>query len=255
MEQEEQPEGLYDFLYRDNSRIASYYSQIFKGHLSSIEETESARQVLEKSGKVNAAVLSGYNTISKEKIDSAKRTIDPRDLITTDILSYLINNNRISQSPESALNGSLILGFGTLLFADRFMLETAVTAFEGAIQGRAKTHEGRTQQQGVKILKSILSKVIFPSAFLIRSSENTYLAGTIKDEGMEEPISTYYLRHGTAGLPEVYVIGVKEVPTYSFQLPDAQLLGVAQTAAQFLRDMVFPKDAIIVTPIALFRKL
>ena len=40
MEQEEEVVTLYDFLYRDLSRIASYYAQIFHGRLSGLEETD-----------------------------------------------------------------------------------------------------------------------------------------------------------------------------------------------------------------------
>lgn len=51
------------------------------------------------------------------------------------------------------------------------------------------------------------------------------------------------------------MIGIKEVPSPSFTLPDTVLLGAAQQAAQGLSDMLFPSLAIKVTPIALFRKL
>ncbi len=51
------------------------------------------------------------------------------------------------------------------------------------------------------------------------------------------------------------MVGVKEVPSASFKLPDSQLFGAGQQMAQALSDMLFPPDAIRITPIALFRKL
>lgn len=81
------------------------------------------------------------------------------------------------------------------------------------------------------------------------------MAGTIKESGMEEPISSYYFKHGTAGLADVYLVGIKETPTLSFSLPNTQLMGAGQQAAQALSDLVFPPEAIRVTPIALFREL
>ena len=41
MEQDAQTDVLYDFLYRDSSRITSYYAQIFGGHLTTVQNTES----------------------------------------------------------------------------------------------------------------------------------------------------------------------------------------------------------------------
>jgi hypothetical protein len=81
------------------------------------------------------------------------------------------------------------------------------------------------------------------------------VVGTIKEAGMEEPISTYYVKHGTAGLSSVYLVGIKEIPSPAFVLPEGPLISGAHAAAQALSDMMFPKDTIRVTPLALFRKL
>jgi hypothetical protein len=62
-------------------------------------------------------------------------------------------------------------------------------------------------------------------------------------------------KHGTAGLSDVYLIALKEVPSPAFTLPEGDFISAGQTAAQFLADAMFPKDGIRVTPIALFRKL
>jgi hypothetical protein len=72
---------------------------------------------------------------------------------------------------------------------------------------------------------------------------------------MEEPITSYYFRHGTAGLADVYLIGIKETPTKKFITPSNQFIGIAQQGAQMLSDLLFPSDAIRVTPVTLFRKL
>jgi len=100
-----------------------------------------------------------------------------------------------------------------------------------------------------------LQKISLPSAFILQTSEGTQVVGTIKEAGMEEAISNYYFKHGTAGLSDVYMVGVKEVPSSSFKLPDSQLFSAGQQMAQALSDMLFPPDAIRITPIALFRKL
>lgn len=50
MERDAQTDVLYDFLYRDSSRITSYYAQIFGGHLTTVQDTESERDSKDKGG-------------------------------------------------------------------------------------------------------------------------------------------------------------------------------------------------------------
>jgi hypothetical protein len=69
------------------------------------------------------------------------------------------------------------------------------------------------------------------------------------------PEKSDYFKHGTAGLAEVYVIGIKEFPSGAFSLPQTQLIGTGQQAAQVLSNLLFPSEAIRVIPLAFFRKL
>jgi hypothetical protein len=69
------------------------------------------------------------------------------------------------------------------------------------------------------------------------------------------PEKSDYFKHSTAGLAEVYVIDIKEIPSGAFSLPQTQLIGAGQQAAQVLRNLLFPSEAIRVTPLAFFRKL
>ncbi|SRR6266496_1241324 len=100
-----------------------------------------------------------------------------------------------------------------------------------------------------------LKKLEVPSAFILETDHGTQLVGTLKDEGMQEPISTYYFKHGTAGLNGTFIIGIKEEPAIGFTLPEEQVFGASQAAAQALSSMFFPAGSIKLTPIAIFRKL
>lgn len=70
MEQIEQLDVLYDFLYRDSNRIASYYAQIFHGHLSSMEKSTSERRNTDTSGKVDLHVISADKKITNETLEA-----------------------------------------------------------------------------------------------------------------------------------------------------------------------------------------
>ncbi len=49
---------------------------------------------------------------------------------------------------------------------------------------------------------------------------------------MEEPIPSYYFKHGTSGLSGVYVMGIKEQPSLTVSLPDTGLIGTGRSVAQ-----------------------
>lgn len=108
MESDAQPGELYDFLYRDSSRINSYYAQMFGGLLSSLEQGVSKRSSVDSTVKANVAVVSGDVKSTRENQESDKRSVVPHDLTTTDVLSALVERNLISYNIPDAQHGSLI---------------------------------------------------------------------------------------------------------------------------------------------------
>lgn len=258
MEPGEHPAALYDFLYRDSGRMASYYAQIFSGRLSSLEQTDSERTSEDKGAKLDIHIAAGDLKHTRETSRMAKRVIDPHDVLTTDVLSYLQDSGHLEPSVVEAAHGDLVLTHGTLVLIDRAMAELAVLSFDLMIseeERKPKTKQNQAVLQGMRFIRDFLPQLTLPSAFVLQGSDGCQVAGTIKEEGMEEPISSYYFKHGAAGLADVYLVGIKETPSESFTLPNTQLIGVGQQAAQALSDMLFPPEAIRVTPIALFRKL
>lgn len=151
-----------------------------------------------------------------------------------------------------------MLAQGTLVFMDRSMAELAVLSIDITVseeERKPKAQQNREVLQQIKFIKGFLSKLFLPSAFLLLTEDGSQIAGTIKEEGMEEPIASYYFKHGTAGLSDVYLVGIKEMPSESFTIPNTQLIGAGRQAAQALSDMMFRPEAVRVTPVALFRKL
>lgn len=253
-----EPLSLYDFLYRDAGRMASYYAQIFSGRLSSLEQTDSERTSEDKGAKLNIQVASGDLKHTRETSHMAKRTIDPHDVVTTDVLAFLQQNSHIEPSVVEAAHGALILTHGTLVFIDRSMAELAVLSFDLMIteeERKPKAKQDLASLHGMRFIRELLPQLSIPSAFVMQGSDGSQVAGTIKEDGMEEPIASYYFKYGAAGLSDVYLIGIKETPSEAFTLPSTQLIGAGQQAAQALTDMLFPPEAIRVTPLALFRKL
>lgn len=258
MADDEPPVALYDFLYKDSQRIDSYYAQIFRGLLTSVEDSKTEHQTLSRQTKVGAAVVSGQIQTNSDTLTGSKSSVAPHDMATTDMLAYLIANDHLGQRVQEAGHGALILAKGTLVFVDRLMAEFAVTSLRIATEQERK--KPAREQNKVLIQQStmtvdFLSQVKIPSAYLFVLDDGAQIVGTIKDDGMQEPISTYYFKHGMAGLADVYLIGIKERASPGLTLPPTGLVSLMQQGGQGLSDMLFPHDAIRVTPIALFRKL
>src|SRR5260370_25709548 len=100
------------------------------------------------------------------------------------------------------------------------------------------------------VIGAFLKAIALPSAFLFKTNDQILVAGTIKEAGMEEPISSYYFKHGEAGLGDINLIGIRERPATHFTQPNTDLITASRGVSQSLTDMLFPKDAIRMTPLA-----
>jgi hypothetical protein len=256
-EPDEQADVLYDFLYRDAGRLSSYYAQLFSGRLASLEETEADTRRKSRDAGLDLAIVSGDIGSAHETQRATKRVIDPHDLITIDVLVQLLEGGQVSEDVKSAPHGSLVIASGILVFIDKHIIEVAIGAIEAAMATytKAQKQELGLTPQVAQAARKLIPKLDIPSAFLLTTKANLRIVGTIKELGMEELISTYYFKHGSAGLSDVYAVGIKEIPSSSSTLLTESLLATGQTIAQSLTDLIFPKEAIRITPLALFRKL
>jgi hypothetical protein len=199
--QDEQTGALYDFLYKDSGRVASYYAQIFGGRLASLERTDSDLERKSQTAGVNVHVAKGDVGTANEIQASTKSIIDPHDLVTTDVLSWIMQNGQVRDDVTDAPHGSLVKAYGTLVFVDKYMIEVALVGLEIAAEEKpeARTPEEKSRAKSFENLKKILAKIVLPSAFVVLTETGIQIAGTVKESGMEEPISTYYFKHGTIG--------------------------------------------------------
>jgi hypothetical protein len=258
MEQNEPQAELYDFLYKDVSRLSSYYAQIFRGRLVSIEETDSTQDASEENAKLSVKVVEGGLKTTSQILTSLKRVIDPHDIATADVLSHLVESRQANQSLKESKHGELILIKGAIVFIDQLILEGARIAMEHEIDRYKRLPEEEIDSDLLaqhEIGMKLFNKLTMPSAFLLHMEDGALAGGIIKEAGMDEPILSYYVKHGTYGLSDVYLVGIKEQPTSTFTIQADQMFGVAQQVAESLSQLVFPKDTYRVTPIAIFRKL
>lgn len=187
---------LYDFLYRDSNRLASYSAQIWGGVTQSIEKTGSSRRADDKRTQVgNAVVVVHEEKLSKETGEVNRETSLPHDVVSSDILSHLLQSGRVVRDVATAPHGSLVLAQGTRVFLDRDLIRTAALITSDAADrddGKFDVGEGAEAGQ-ITVnfsLQQLFKNFDFPSAFLLQQSPEVQVCGTLKDQGMEEPIST-----------------------------------------------------------------
>ncbi len=256
-DQNEQTVDLFDFLYRDNDRIASYYAQLFSGNLMGIRKDKSAAQKGTIDGELNVKVAKGGASMVNEISEGLAETIDPHDMRTIDVLSTLRKD--VISDHKNAPHHSIVLLSGTLFLIDRYVLEIADIAVTSALDAekkKPKKQQDRASMDTMNLMKKILPQMTLPSAFILAMDTGEQACGTIKDTGLEETIASYYFKYGSSGIPKVAVIGIKETPTSLIAgVPSAEFLTAARSAAEALSGLIFTSDAIRITPVAIFRKI
>lgn len=140
--EDEQPRELYDFLYRDQERIASYYAQIWNGRLLSVEEVSSESEQSEEGLKGDVKVAAVESKISSAYQFQNTRTLDMHDAATVDLLLRLT-----AQRAERGIMGSIRAFSGTCFFLDRNILKFAGPAIELAAQQRPSRQQQKNQSR------------------------------------------------------------------------------------------------------------
>lgn len=195
-------------------------------------------------------------TISSEKShgEAIRQTIDPHDQVVIDVLSHLVENGFIQSDASIANAGSVVLVTGRLFLLDRFILKLADPWFEQHIKDLKRA--GRSGDVATfTLVKNVLKSLELPSHFLLRSADGNVFTGTIKEAGLEEPISAFYFKHGHAGLDNIHLIGIKEDSTGEVFLEGQSLMTVGREVAKAMSSLIMPPDSTKVMPLAIFRKI
>ena len=250
---------LLDFIYRDPSRIASLYAQLFGGHLLSAESVTTSRIADEKSSGVSAGLIKGDLKHINDRSDGRKEVITPHDLLLSDLIVRLIADGYVCGDSAGAANGSLIRACGSLSFGDASLMQQAVEiahSMDALTNELVSSSTGKHQakKMGQALVDWVKSAAI-PSIFQITPGAAPPVAGCLKDDGLQEPIASFYYRHGAFEIPDVQIIGIKELPISSPAGSHSHFMNVTQVIAGVTQKMLFPEHAIRVTPIVIYREL
>lgn len=267
---EQQPSELYDFLYRDAERIASYYAQIWNGRLLSVEETSSESENSEETVKGDIQVASTESKVIASYQSQNKRTIDMHDAATVDLLLRVTAQKAELRGGGA---GSLHVFSGTCYFIDRTILKYAAPAMDFAAKNSAVEQQAKisrqqrkrnvgqesTEQREARALaesvKQLASMIDMPSGFILTVGDHA-VCGPIKEAGLDQPISSLLFRAGNLGLANTYVVGIfEDFSLEGLDRIDSPMLKAQRELAATFFPLLFPKDAIRMTPLAIYRKV
>lgn len=240
--------ALYDFLYKNDSIVKSFYSQLYDGLIREHSKTDTVssedRETITVGPKVLAqGILDGTKGISNQKTS----IVEPYDLLTVDVLSYL---SSISKDIGDSANGDIVKVSGNLFILDKNLIEV--------ITGNASSflpQQSKEEKKVFSAFSSFLKSVRMEPLAVIKSSENT-VTGTIREEFMSETIASFQMRLGSDGLDNVTILGIREVAENKTNFQNASnLYESARLMALGIHDMIIPNDSIKLTPIAIFRQI
>ncbi len=248
---------VFDFLYRDASRIASYYAQLFGGLLKGVETSAQSKTATESSVRGGFSLLSGDRKKIQDAVTARKEQLDPHDNVAVDMIANLLGQRSAIPAGSDVPHGALMRVEGRLAFTDaatiKMMADMDEDVFNGFVMnGSKKPHEAKKQ---AKQIRALMKGLTIPSMFLLTTADGGMCGGTIKEAGLEEPIGSFYYTHGGEALPNVTVLGIRE-RSQPFEVPATMPLATANAQfAQVLRNLVLSPDAVRLTPIAIYRKI
>jgi len=278
--------SVFDFLYHDARRIASFLSQFdAAGYLKEIvlgQSVERAKQrsgIAKASGGVPAVLLAGgeHSTeTSASYEDKSQRIYDPVWANALSFLDLLDEKNMINKDISSANMGQFVLCSGSLSMTDLKLMEriwklSSVQALMKLSQSepgnrkqrRAKGKPISNSTNEIDLVIDLLG--VLPHTIQAKISGNQNIWCSLTEDGMSTLPSDITLKHGTS-IPGIWhVLGILDAkPEIRIDLEQEPDLSDGQELAAKVMTMLGPvaqnflgrpEDHYGITPLLIFRRV
>ncbi|WP_298376349.1 hypothetical protein [Azospirillum sp.] len=280
--------SIYDFIYIDSKRIASYISQLDpNGFATGLKSSASASSVLGAGGKADVYVTSGSINTSKTKTEGVERHFDTSLTLPITVMDRLDELGFIYRDVKQTPIGHIFLAKGYMQMfdirmmqemwggvLDLFRLQERAQALEQEAQnlnrnGRKniRKYEGKTVlpqnelDQG-KIIAELLKKIPHSLQLNYLSENGAMLWSTLNPANMVISSDDFSLKHGTMIPGEWHMLGIMD----SYFLPQPASLWSELPMSEVARHMIpildavrqqfgRPEYSLAVTPLAIFRSV
>lgn len=281
--------SVYDFLYHDARRIASFLAQFDKhGHLTGLVRTsgvsETAGTIYGVAGGVGIPTVanlsaSGGNSVLETDSDQAAKTYDPLWQNSLALLDYLTQRNLIHRDLKTAKLGQFALVTGRLIVMDVAMIRAVIVSKRGAAQIAKSIQEDeiKKQKESGKPAKSkkdqdlefaLTAEMIqgmfqsFPSAVVMHLIGDEFgIWSSLIPEGLSVSVDDLLLKHGGAPAGEWSVVGIidalpnaEPLKTDPYFEDDTSSQGIATLFTNLRPKIGRPDKAYGMTPLLIFRE-
>jgi hypothetical protein len=265
VESEKLKATLYDFLYIDRERVKSLYAQLFGGLQTAVQQVELSSHTDKNSFEASAATLvKGGHEVAKTVSESRLENLDPHDLLLRDVLQRLAEDDRITNDPEKADAGQLVLLSGSVTLFD---MEDILPLFDIYVDmvsmGKLPSPDWAGKEKGGERKRSFAMVKNFLGSYtlglqLVFETESVPVWGTLNPGCLRENVSDLTLKHGPKLSGVWHMLAIVDVVSGSMAsptgLPDV-LTGLAQAGVEMVKLIGKPANQRGVTPLLLFRKL
>lgn len=246
--------ALYDFVYKNESLINSYYAQLFDGLLKETEHTSRNGSSESESFTAGPRIIAQGKMEGKRELGEENKSKSiPHDLLVIDTLVKL---NEQAKPIDEAQNSDLMVVEGDMFVLNKSIIDNifagAHSFLTGGFSGAPK--QSSEEKKMMQFIKNFFQTMQFEPVVIIKTSSG-YICGSIKDEYLMENVSNFHIRFGQSGLKNVKVIGIRESDQGGDIDGEAGLFQGSQGVAQAVRDAIFPAPTILFTPIAIYRQI
>jgi hypothetical protein len=265
-------DSVYDFLYHDPERIASFLAQFNPhGHLKSLllsegdgESSGTSNSLTGKAGVPGVVGLDGTNTdsTSNSVSESMARTYDPLWLNALSLLDFLQQKEMLCKDVASANIGQFVIATASLWVVNMDLLKSILASpklkAELLKQTGSINHSKGGNLTPLALAFELLS--IFPhgvQAHLISTNANMWCS--LKESGLSTSAGDLFLKHGTSISGAWTVVGVLDAKPDSGSLlvsPFAEgMIGAVAGLAAVSRPLIGrPSHYYGITPLLIFRR-
>ena len=252
---------LFDFLYLDRNRIASYCAQLFDGGvLTGVKSVSASQDASTDKGSVGVTGFFGYEGVmASTATESIERQYDAAWSMPLNIIHSLSENNYIVDDITQAAMGQIILFEGGVQFIDLRMIQGMWDKIIRIQLAEIAPKLRKQSEQDMKRLAELISEL--PHTLQMKVfSDVAQLWATLTPEYLIVNPSDLALKHGSKIPGQWHVLAVLDARPDDGGLPSARNHTPVEegmlTMLNVLREMLgrSPSDY-GVTPLAIFRPI
>lgn len=259
---------LFDFLYLDRDKLASYSAQLFEnGSLTSIKSVSSIQNQV--ASKMHAGLPKIFGAEEHEQAstnESLERSFDAAWSLPLNVINALDANELINRDITKTTYGQLVMIKGTIQIIDLRLLQGLWDGMVKMMVGdlptstSAQRKKKQDSEAEARNIVSMISKLPHTLQFKV-FNEYASIWSTLKPEHMVINPFDFAMKHGATISGEWFALGVVDAKPSDvediFSLPSASdlELGMLGMISQLKELMGRPKTDYGITPVAVFRKI